>query len=373
MRSVIQLASGRAVDLAGPVGPDLYAELESITSHRADPALRCGACHGGIYLQHGRRNRDVLFGCHHHAGDCPATFAVRRAAPMSDEHKRQAEYHAVAAERAGHAADLEVTTTGRTRVDVVVDGRFGIEVQRSALSKSAAADRTARSVAAGLAVVAWFTGTPGSPLWSGHVPGYRTAARADGWTALPLPGSVTAAGLQVFEALRCGAAAPCFHRPGMCPGYVPQLAAWCGIHVDDVVTGLAEETIRPVVYAAYVRLMPAASIALYEELTGIPLPAYDAVRPRARQLRPAPRAECDRAPAPPPPTPPPPPPRLLVDTAGAPWPPPPAPYRPSPGRCQVPGCGRDWPVRLYPGGWFCALHQPGRHTRPSLTGRTMTP
>ena len=176
MRSVIAVADGRSVDLAGLIGPDLYAELESIRSPRAAPALRCGSCHGGIYLQHGRLSRDVLFGYHHHAGDCPVTFAVRRAAPMSDEHKRQAEYHAVAAERAGHAADLEVTTTGHTRVDVVVDGAYGFEIQRSALSKASAIDRTARSVAAGLAGVAWFTDAPGSPPWTGHVPGYRTAA-----------------------------------------------------------------------------------------------------------------------------------------------------------------------------------------------------
>lgn len=56
-----------------------------------------------------------------------------------------------------HDAELEVTTTGRTRVDVVIDGSVGIEVQRSALSKAAALDRTARSVAAGLRSVTWFT------------------------------------------------------------------------------------------------------------------------------------------------------------------------------------------------------------------------
>ena len=343
MRSVIAFADGRSVDLAGSIGGELYAELERIRSPRAHPALRCGSCHGGIYLQHGRRVRDVLFGYHHHAGDCPVTFTVRRAAPMSGEHKRQAEYHALAAERAGHAADLEVTTTGHTRVDVVVDGRYGIEVQRSALSKASAVDRTARSVAAGLAVVAWFTGTPGSPPWGGHVPGYRTAARADGWLAMPLPGSVVAAGLQVFEAVRCGTREPCFHRRGMCPKHVPRLAPWMGVHVDDVVAGLAEESIRPVVYGAYVRLMPAASIGLHEELTGVPLPAYDAGQPRSRELHPSTRAECDRAPAPPR--------RLEGD-----WPVPPPTYRVVPGRCQAPGCGEA--ARLYPGGWLCDAHRP---------------
>jgi hypothetical protein len=303
VRSVIDTADGRSIDLAGAVAPDLYAELERTVSHRDRPALRCGTCHAGIYIQHGRRDRDALFGYHHHAAGCPVTFTIRRAAPMSDEHKRQAEYHAVAATRAGHCADLEVTTSGRTRVDVVVDGRYGFEIQRSALSRAAAVDRTARSVTAGLDTVAWFTGAPGSPPWSGHVPGYRAAARADGWTALPLPGSVTAAGLQMFEAARCGAGTMCppactrAARSG-CGRHVPQLAPWRGVRVDDVVTGIAQGTISPVLYQGHVRLMPAASIGLFEELTGVPLRvSYDAGQPRTQALRPAPRTECDREPA----------------------------------------------------------------------------
>jgi hypothetical protein len=53
---------------------------------------------------------------------------------MSDEHKREAEYHARAAERAGHVADFEVITAGHTRVDVVVDGRVA---SRSSARRSA--------------------------------------------------------------------------------------------------------------------------------------------------------------------------------------------------------------------------------------------
>jgi hypothetical protein len=324
MRSVIILADGRAADLAGAVSRELYAELERTHSPRGDPALRCGSCAAGIFLQHGRRDRAALYGYHHSAADCPAAFTVRRAAPMSDEHKRQAEYHAVAAERAGHAADLEVATSGHTRVDVVVDGRYGIEVQRSALSKASAVDRTARSVAAGLAVVAWFTDAPGSPPWTGFVPGYRTAADPRAWTAMPLPGSVTATGLQVVEVVPCGRLGPCPHRRGMCPRWVPQLAPWLGLHV--------------------------ASIARYEELTGVPLGAYDAGQPRSRELRPSPRAECGRPPAPPPP-------RRLDVAAG--WPPPP-PYRVVPGRCHVPGCGET--ARLYAAGWLCDRHRPALST-----------
>ena len=215
MKSVIIHADGRHIDLAATVDPDTYAELENTRSPRHQPVLWCGTCGGGIYLKHGIVRKDQLFGCHHHAGTCTETLVIRKST-MSDEHKREAEYHARAAERAGHVADFEVVTAGHTRVDVVVDGRVGFEIQRSAISKAAAIDRTARSVRAGLGTVAWFTDRSTSPAWTGHVPSYRTIIPASAWRVLPQPGSVRAAGLQVVEAVRCGSRGPCLHHKRAC-------------------------------------------------------------------------------------------------------------------------------------------------------------
>lgn len=208
MKSVIVHADGRRIDLAATIDPNTYAELENLTSSRKDPVLRCGGCHGSIYIRHGSTRKDELFGTHFTAGTCAETLIIRKAT-LSDEHKRQAEYHALAAQRAGHAADLEVTTTGHTRVDVVVDDRIGFEVQRSALSKAAAVDRTARSVAAGLVTVAWFTDRTTSPqsrptsppCWSRS----RTRCRA------PTPISRTPPGprrAKATAAVRSGPSAP---------------------------------------------------------------------------------------------------------------------------------------------------------------------
>ena len=293
MKSEIVHSDGRRVDLAGSVDPDTYAELERTRSPRLHPVLTCGGCGGGIYLQHGRVRKDELFGYHHNAGTCAQVLVVRKSA-MSDEHKREAEYHARAAERGGHVADFEVVTTGNTRVDVVVDGRVGFEIQRSALGKAAAVDRTARSVQAGLATVAWFTDKTTSPSWTGHVPGYRTVAHVNGWQALPAPGSVRAGGLQVVEAVRCGTRGPCLHRRRPCSQFIPWLDAWLGVHVDDVVTGLAENAIKPVRIGKFVRLLAADSVALYEELTGRRL-GYDPGQPKS-QLTPSARQDCGRTP-----------------------------------------------------------------------------
>jgi hypothetical protein len=59
-----------------------------------------------------------------------------------------AEYHAAAARAQGLNADFEVTTTGRTRVDVVIDGRIGVEVQWSDLTAGAAEPGTSLIAAA---------------------------------------------------------------------------------------------------------------------------------------------------------------------------------------------------------------------------------
>ena len=295
MKSEITHVDGRRIDLAGSVDPDTYAELERTRSPRLQPVLRCGGCGAGIYIKHGIVRKDELFGAHHDAGSCRETLVIRKSA-MSDEHKREAEYHARAAERAGHVADLEVATTGRTIVDVVVDGRVGFEIQHSALKKASAVDRTARSVRAGLGTVAWFSDWSTSPSWAGHVPGYRTVVPVSAWQeALPLPGSVAAAGLQVIEAARCGTRGPCLHLRRPCSRYVPRLAAWTGLHVDDVVPGLAEDAILPVRLGKFVRLMSADSVTLYEELTGVRL-QYDAGRPKGRKLAASTRQECDRPP-----------------------------------------------------------------------------
>jgi hypothetical protein len=260
MKAVIIHADGRRIDLSATVDPDTYAELENTRSPRHRPVLWCGGCGGGIYIKHGIVRKDELFGCHHHAGTCTETLVIRKST-MSDEHKREAEYHARAAERAGHVADFEVVTAGHTRVDVVVDGRVGFEIQRSAISKAAAVDRTARSVRAGLGTVAWFTDRSTAPPWNGHVPGYRTLVPVSAWQALPQPGTVGAAGLQAVEAVRCGTRRPCPHRRRPCNLFIPWLAAWIGLHVDDVVTGLAENRIRPVRVDKYVQLMSTDSIA----------------------------------------------------------------------------------------------------------------
>jgi hypothetical protein len=294
MKSVIIRADGRQIDLAATVDPDTYAELENTRSPHHRPVLRCGGCGGGIYIKHGIIRKDELFGYHHHAGTCTETFVIRKSV-MSDEHKREAEYHARAAERAGHVADFEVVTAGHTRVDVVVDGRVGFEIQRSALSKAAAVDRTVRSVRAGLGMVAWFTDRSTSPPWTGHVPGYRTIVPISAWQVLPLPGTVTAAGLQAVEAVRCGTRRPCPHRRRSCNSFIPWLAAWIGLHVDDVVTGLAENRIRPARVKKHVQLMSTESIALYEELTGVRL-GY-APGPLKAALPPSGRVECDLPPA----------------------------------------------------------------------------
>lgn len=152
---------------------------------------------------------------------------------------------------------------------MVIDGRIGIEVQRSALKKAAAVDRTARTIGAGLTSVTWFTDRDGHPPWLGHVPSYRSTLSLDRWKEMPALGTAAAAGLRMIEAVRCGTRTICPHqRSGSCGRFIAWPVAWNGLYVDNVVEGLAAGHIRPVRLGKQVQLLSTASIGLYEELTG---------------------------------------------------------------------------------------------------------
>jgi len=320
MKSEIVFRDGRRVNLAFTVTAELYAELEAIHSPRKDPVLFCGGCRSGIFIQHGRRDRDQLFGYHHPGSDCTETFRISR--PMSDEHKRMAEYHVLAAQAQGLDADMEVTTSGRTRVDVVIDGRIGIEVQRSALTAKAAVDRTARSMSAGLESVAWCGLTRAQ--WTGKVPGYQWLDVDRVLREMPGPRSVRSRGLATFRAER-----------GPRGRWVPVLEPLTAL-VDYAVAHMADGTIRPVVHGKYVRLVKADGIALYEEMTGVRLQPYNPGRPVTRALAPTAEALCVR-------------PSITIAHSIAPV--------VKPGICSTPNCGQ--PGRLYPAGWRCDDHRPG--------------
>lgn len=282
MKSVIAFRDGRRVSLAGAIDPELYAELERTHSPRKDPVLFCGGCGGGIYLRHGIVRRDELFGAHHEAGDCAQTFTVCPST-MSDEHKRMAEYHVLAARAEGLDADMEIATSGRTRVDVVVDGRIGFEVQRSALTARAAVDRTARSIAAGLESVAW-CGLMRAP-WTGKVPGYQWLDVDRVLCEMPPRRSVRSRGLATFRAER-----------GHLGRWEAQLEPLT-VLVDDAVVRMADGSIRPVLFGKYARLVRADGIALYEEITGTQLTPFNPGRPITRALAPAAEVACIRPPA----------------------------------------------------------------------------
>jgi len=322
VKSVIVHADGRRINLAGGLAPELYEELEGTIGHspRANPTLHCGGCGDGIYVKHGSTRKDELFGAHYDVGNCPETLRIT-GAQMSDEHKRQQEYHVRAARAQGLDADAEVTTTGRTRVDVVVrDGpgtAVGIEVQRSHVSITEARGRTARSVASGLKLVAWASDAPDSsnPLWIGRVPWYRIPDQREFWQAVPDIRSIRAYGILDIDAERS-------YR-----GWQP-MARLLRPLVDFVIASLVDGSVKPVLPdGKNVRLVTASGIARWQEITGRVMPAWNPDRPPPRTVAPAVEAACDR-------------PMRIASY------------------CGVPDC--EEPARLYACGWRCDNHQPAR-------------
>jgi hypothetical protein len=281
VKSEIVFRDGRRVNLDGGVTSEAYAELEGTQGRGTgkDPLLFCGGCHGGVHIRHGRARRDELFGAHFDAGAC-ADLAIRKSV-MSDEHKRMAEYTCRAFRAGGFDADMEVTTSCRTRVDVVADGRIGVEMQLSELTAGAAVRRTARSMAAGLEMVAWCAERP-SVRWIGRVPSYQWLDNGQLLEGMPRPQSVKSRGLYTFRSERWYGS----RRPVLEP---------LTVLVDEALVRMAAGTIKPVMWGGNVQLMRSDGIALFEELTGRSLAPYGGRAP-LRALPPAPGSACTRPP-----------------------------------------------------------------------------
>jgi hypothetical protein len=268
VKAVIVFRDGRRVNLAGGVNADLYAELEGTQGRgsRKGPLLSCGGCDGAVYVKHGRAHRDELFGAHFDAGTCAEELAIRKSA-MSDEHRRMQEYTVRAANNGGFSADTEVATSARTRVDVVVDGRIGVEVQLSGLTAGAAVRRTARSLGSGLELVAWCAERTGA-RWTGKVPGYQWLDIDQVLREMPGPRSVRARGVFTIRAERWGGR----RTPVLEP---------LTLLVDEAVVRMAARDIRPVMWRGNVQLMRADGIALFEEMVGRSIAPYTGRAPDA--------------------------------------------------------------------------------------------
>ena len=281
MKSVIIHADGRHVNLADAISPEAYAELEATQGQgsRQKPLMFCGGCTGGVYVKHGYVQRDELFAAHYQRGGCLETLAIT-SPRMSDEHKRMQEYTVRAANDGFYDAEIEVPTTRGTRVDVVVDGRIGFEVQLSKLTAGSAVRRTSRSMSAGLESVTW-VGESTSVPWIGKVPGYQWLDNGQFQEGMPAPQSVKCRGVYTFRAERFGAA------------WMPVLEPLSAL-ADDIIVRLAAGSVRPVM-CGNVQLVTAEGIALYKEMTGKALAPF-AGRAPSKALVQSPARDRDRSP-----------------------------------------------------------------------------
>jgi hypothetical protein len=127
---------------------------------KASPAFVClthqGGTNPGLFL---KKRGGEWWAVHYEAGECTSH---RLPAPMSDEHKRQTEYWARAAQDAGWRVELEHALSTGTRPDALIHGPVmtGIEVQRSAMTASRAVARTGKAASAGVSDL-WYCGRPG--------------------------------------------------------------------------------------------------------------------------------------------------------------------------------------------------------------------
>ena len=174
-------------NLGHPNGLDILqrhyrqSERPSMGFNHGNPAFICitheGGTNPGLFAQ--KRNGE-WWAIHYEPGDCRSH---RLPAPMSDEHKRQTEYWARAAQDAGWNVDLEHALHTGTRPDALIYGpvKTGVEVQRSAMTPGRAVVRTGKATSAGVTDV-WYSDWTTPPRWAWRVP-----------TVLPVSSALTRA------------------------------------------------------------------------------------------------------------------------------------------------------------------------------------
>lgn len=218
---------------------------------------------------------------------------------MSDEHKRQTEYIARAADDAGYRTQLEYALPTGVRLDAAIFGPSvtGVEVQRTAATRRAVVARTTKAQRAGVTSL-WFKDGQGQPRWFFAVPSVGMSLGS--WARLPDRGSVAvASGVRVIQARRCRDI-----RHGICPNrfkgcsrFHPVHEPRLGLVVDDIAALVPAGKLVPMRWQYHrpgqtdaILLVTPADQARYEELTGHPAESTLSPGPRRPQGRE--RIEC---------------------------------------------------------------------------------
>ena len=284
--------------------------------------------------------RGTWFAVHYVGSGCVLDLLP---SPMSDEHKRQAEYWARAAEAAGYRTETEWRLNTGTRPDVLIRGPVmtGVEVQRSYIRRSTAVARTRKAERADVKDV-WFTDNGTRPAWYGRVPTVGQnlqPGQPDPWRhGIPPARAITATGVRKIVPVRCtvNSGYQCSAGKNYCGEYRPRDIPRTGLSIDDeqfpagqmLAIRLSGTPRKP----GNIAIVTPDDKTLYEEMTGMPVtPIFE---PLAEKLwsRIGTPADCRNVQA------------RAVDTLTE-------PIRQPTGLCITPGCGK--PGTLYATGRWC--------------------
>lgn len=304
-------------DLGHPDALDILTRHYRQSEHpgmgfsRTRPAFVClthkGAVNPGLFL---KRINGEWWAVHYESGTCGSK---RLPTPMSDEHKRQTEYWARAAQDAGYRVDVEHNLHTGTRPDALIHGQIptGVEVQRSTMTASRAVARTSKAAKAGVTDV-WFSGRSSSVPWLWRVPtvlprelGTDDPREDPTWDSLPPRRAVTAAGLRVIHPAKCEPVnfSQCPYGRNWCGKYHPRAEPWRHKAVDDVAAMVPAGEMVPLRFHGVkllnnrrhrdaIFLVSPTDLELYEELTGWAGRAWFRTEAEDPQRKPSGPAEC---------------------------------------------------------------------------------
>ena len=299
MRDLAVHESGEPIDLAAPT-PEHQELLRGILKREGRPRtrageIRCAAHEAPLYLQ---VRRGIVYACHW-AG---TGFGPHRVSLMSNEHRRQVEYVALAADRAGLDVDTEVSLATHVRPDLVIAKTTAVEVQRSALTAGRAKARTAKAVRGGMSISLWISDREPkrAPSWMYQVPSATVFARS--WQAVPPLGSATVTGgARTLVPVKC-------KPPGRTSCLLRKGRAWCGewhvihqpmlgVSLDLLTVGVANGEYVPAVLGSHVLLARESQVSHYGlewKAPSLGAPATSKASPQRLQCRNTPSADTEQ-------------------------------------------------------------------------------
>jgi len=252
----------------------LWQLYENHNPRRGRMPLWCTKPHGG--QMHLRKIRGQLWAAHYPGQGTQSCHTRVSHESEGLPHRHMKDYAGRALQAAGYQVTEEFST-GKTRLDLAVDApfKFGVEAQFSQIVEREAKTRTTKSFRVGWPSI-WLPGGQDVAQQLGYqLPVLRHNDNEIDWASkVPAKGTATATSVRRITAQSCTPRGPFDHCPNKRGGFCGKWHPWFNdmdqwFTLDDALTGIAAGALMMHQdQRKIVRIVPAADVPRYRELTG---------------------------------------------------------------------------------------------------------